>query len=115
MRLQLLHLRDSIEEYEIYDAEIIHSDAEAYEAFIAAAAARDSYQILGERNVLEDSIAGGLLNVAGKTPIENQGDYDLRLLGSAALMREMIRQGKGDHCTGILKTVAMLGCVKKRN
>lgn len=114
-RLQLLHLRDSIEEYEIYDAEIIHSDPEAYEAFIAAAAtARDSYQILGERNVLEDSIAGGLLNVAGKTPIENQGDYDLRLLGSAALMREMIRQGKGDHCTGILKTVAMLGCVKKR-
>ncbi len=114
-RLQRLNLKESGEEHDLYETEIIYSDPEAYEAFLGvAAASRDAYQIQSARNVLEDSIAGGLLNVAGKTSIENQGDYEMRLLGAAALMREQIRLGRGDFCTGIMRTVAMLGCIKKR-
>jgi hypothetical protein len=47
-------------------------------------------------------------------PIENQTDYEMRLLGSAALMREQILRGRGDHCSGILRTVGIIGCIKKR-
>lgn len=113
--LRRLLLGESGESHEIYEAEIIYSDTEGYAAFMSAAgASRDSYQITGERNLLEDTIAGGLLNVSGKMRIETQADYEMRLLGSAALMREQIRKGKGDRCTGILRTVGMLGCVKKR-
>ena len=111
-RLLLVETGDS---YENYEAEITYSDPEAYEAFLSAAgASRDSYQITGERSVLEDSIAGGLINVSGKMRIESQEDYETLLLGSAALMRERIRKGKGDGFTGISRTIAMLGCVKKR-
>ncbi len=114
-RIQRLHMKESAEGHEIYDTEIIYSDPDAYEAFLAGAtASRDAYQIESERNVLEDSIAGGLLNVSGKMPIENQTDYEMRLLGSAALMREQILKGRGDHCSGILRTVGIIGCIKKR-
>jgi hypothetical protein len=74
--------------------------------------ASEKYKIVAVKNVLEERTAGGLLNVAGRMPIETLADYSSWVLGAAGFVQEKIRAGEGAAYTGIGRSVGLIAGIK---
>lgn len=78
----------------------------------ALTSARDKYRILSIKNIVEDAVRGGLLDVSGKEPLETMSDFSTAVLGAADFMRERIRSGEGDPFLGIARSVGLVSGVR---
>ena len=84
-----------------------------FEEFVSALeSARDKYRILSVKNILEDRVRGGLLDVAGRESIETMSDFNTAVLGAADFVRERIRSGEGDPFVGTSRSVALVSGVR---
>jgi len=105
----------SASDSDVFDLEIVYADEERYKLAIdAIGAPKGPFQVLGIKNILEDSITGGLLRLSGKLPIENENDYEMRVLGSASMIVERISRGEWKRFSGITRNVGLVSALKKK-
>jgi hypothetical protein len=102
-------------DYDVFDMEIIYSNNEQYRQFLAAiSSAKNIYHIHSISNTLEENIAGGLLRVCGKMQIDTRHDYEMKVLGSTALIEEKIASGGGTPYSGISRSVGLITALRRR-
>ncbi len=113
--LHKILLSESNSENDTFDLEIVYTDVEKYRQLLdTIEGARALYTIHSINNLLEDQITGGLLTVSGKMPIENQNDYEMKVLGSSALIHEKISAGQAGRYSGISRNIGLLCALRKR-
>jgi len=92
---------------------IASSGVKRFEEFISLiGGASEKYKIIAVKNVLEERAAGGLLNVAGKMPVETLADFSSWILGAAGFIQDKIRAGEGAAYTGIGRSVGLIAGIK---
>ncbi len=100
---------------DVFELEVVYGDEEQYRIAIdALSVPKGPFQILEIQNVLEDSITGGLLRLTGKLSIENENDYEMRVLGSASMVTERISRGEWKKYSGITRNVGLVSALKKK-
>lgn len=114
LELQKIVRADSGGNYEIFNLEINYSSKQGYDNFIEKIVNSKNFNVVETRNLLEEGIIGGLLNVSGKIPLESISDYELRIQGSAILMLDKIARGNGYEYSGISNSVGNISAVKMR-
>ncbi len=114
--LRLLNARDKFDDADLFLAEVLYSDSARFHGMMEKIGRHpENFAIESVRNVLEDSIAGGLLAVTGKMKIENRSDYEMMLLGATDLIISRIHGGKGGaEFSGMTRAVGMVNCLRER-
>ncbi len=83
--------------------------ARRFDEFVSALeSARDKYRIISVKNTVEDRVRGGLLDVAGKAPLETMSDFNTAVLGAADFIRERIGSGEGAPFLGTARSVGLV-------
>lgn len=97
----------------LYTLRVASGNVKRFEEFLTImGGAGEKYRVISVKNVIEERVAGGLVNVAGKMPIENAADFNTSLMGATDLVHEKIRTGEGERFSGIARSVALLSGVR---
>ncbi len=113
--LQRIQRRENTEESDTYDLEVIAEDVLTVNGFVEAVTQpRAGARLIQIENVLEESVAGGLLTVSGKLPIESADDYEIKLLGATGILLDKIAQGKGADFSGVSRAVLSVSAVREK-
>ncbi len=96
-----------------YTIRVSASGPKRFDEFATAIrSAGDKYRILSVRNLIEDRVRGGLLNITGKAPLDTISDFNTGVLGAADFIRERVRAGEGDAFIGIARNVGLVSGVR---
>jgi hypothetical protein len=110
--LELQHIEESGDGF-LYTLRIACDNLKRFEEFITIiSSAGDKYKFISVKNVIEESIVGGLLSVSGRMPVENITDYNTSVLGAADLMLEKIKGENGKRYTSIARNVCLVAGVR---
>lgn len=110
--VELRHVEERDDGY-LYSLHIGFTSPKRFEEFITIIGnAGDKYKVLTVKSLMEDMIAGGLINVSGKTRLDTAADFRTTVLGAAEMIRGKIRSGHGYGFTGISRSVALVSGVK---
>lgn len=98
---------------EAYRFELIYEEQESFNTCVENLKAyTEAFTLLELNNVLEDSLRGGLLDINCKLPFNSKDDYDVNILGGAALIVGKIQEGKANEFSGISNLVANVCAIK---
>ena len=75
----------------------------------------DNFKLNSVSSHLEKEIAGGLLTVSGKMPLNDYNDYQIGILGAYDLIFEKINELNGTEFTGISKSVGLISGIKEND
>jgi hypothetical protein len=76
----------------------------------------DRFTVVALRNHLEKNIRGGILNLAGKMPLEDENDFQTGILGAHELIGEKIASDQNAvSYTGISKNVALVSGISEKS
>ncbi len=110
--LELQHIEET-GEGTLYTLRVSSNSLKRFEEFITIIGnAGEKYKIISTRNVIEERVAGGLLSVAGRMPVENISDLNTSVLGAADLVHEKIKKEDGARYSGIARSVCLLSGIK---
>lgn len=110
--LELQHIEESGDGF-LYTLRIACDNLKRFEEFITIiSSAGDKYKFISIKNVIEESIVGGLISVSGRMPVENITDYNTSVLGAADLMLEKIKGEDGKRYTSIARNVCLVAGVR---
>lgn len=114
--LRAINARDKFDDADLFMAEVLYEDSARFRGMIEKIGKHtENFIIQSVKNVLEDSISGGLLAVTGKMKIENRSDYEMMLQGASDLIISRINGGKsGAEFSGMTRSVGMVNCLKER-
>ena len=113
--VELRHVEERDDGY-LYSLRVGYTNPKRFEEFITIIGnAGDKYRVLSVKNIMEEMITGGLINIAGKSRLETVADFRTSVLGAAELIQEKIRNGNGYGFTGISRNVALISGVKTRD
>src|SRR4030042_831279 len=110
--IELKHIEETGEGF-LYTLRIASTTAKRFDEFMTIiGSAGEKYKIISVQNVIEDRVAGGLINGAGGMPVENTADFNTAVLGAADFIREKVKQEDGARYTGIVRNVGILCGIK---
>lgn len=115
-RCEILDLQklEGDDDSDLFRIRIMYLSREKFSGFIDKIEKHtDNFEITGIENILEESLAGGLLQVTGKMPVEHYDDYSIHVIGAAELIMEKLADEKErmDYI-GITRNVAVINAVK---
>ncbi|MBN2158161.1 MAG: hypothetical protein JW807_02110 [Spirochaetes bacterium] len=97
----------------LYTLRVASNNLKRFEEFLAViGGAGEKYRLISVKNVIEERVAGGLINVSSKMPIENIADFNTSVMGATDLVHEKIRGNDGPRFSGIARSVGMLSGVR---
>jgi len=98
---------------EVYRISVVYKEIDTFIEFINAIKKKqEKYKIISLNNLLEDQISGGMLNISGKVPVDNNNDYQMNILGAYELILKKIDDGNGLGYTGLSKNVGLITGIK---
>lgn len=102
-------LHDTLDGWDTYSLEVSYSNSELYNNLLAKLnSLGGGIKIVEIKNILEDTIIGGLLRMVFKLPIESHADYEMNLLGAGALITEMASRENAMQYSGISRAIALI-------
>lgn len=106
-----LDLIDSEDREDIYLIETVYSSRKNYISLIEILKKNTGkYNILEQKNSIEEKIRGGLMETKSRNPVENINDYNMNILGAAELIKEKIDSGHGAEYCSVSNNAAVISC-----
>jgi hypothetical protein len=114
--LKAISAREKFDDADLFLAEVLYDDTARFRGMMEKIGKHpENFTLESVRNVLEDSIVGGLISVSGKMKIESRSDYEMMLQGAADLIIQKIHGGKrGADYSGMSGNVGIINCLKER-
>ena len=106
-----LDLIDSEDREDIYLIETVYSSRKNYISLIDILKKNTGkYNILEQKNSIEEKIKGGLMEIKSRNPVENTNDYNMSILGAVELIKEKINAGRGAEYCSVSNNAAVISC-----
>jgi hypothetical protein len=113
--MQSLKVLDSNSESDLFFMEIVYVNKIMFREVIDKISRHQSnFRIISVKSVLEDKINGGLLNLTGKMQIENEKEYEMKVLGAVELILNRLNGEGAVNFTGLSKNIGLFYCYRKK-
>lgn len=104
-----LNLLENGIDFDLFRAEVFYPGKDKFKGLIDKISRHgDNFRIVSVENLIEEKVAGGLLNLSGKMEVKDNVDYEMNIVGSSELAHEMIDEDRENikHC-GISRNVGL--------